>query len=122
MNRAVAISDAYYGDQSSVLQVYQKTGKPMMLQSPSSVKASIYKGKLPASECFVEKDGYFWFVPMEDNILYRYHIGNRTLEYVTCFPEEKISNLLFSSITVYEDKLFFAPDLADYIYVYNIGR
>lgn len=33
MDRAVALSDAYYGDQSSVLQVYKKTGKPIMLQN-----------------------------------------------------------------------------------------
>ena len=35
MDRAVALSDAYYGDQSSVLQVYKKTGKLIVLQSVS---------------------------------------------------------------------------------------
>lgn len=33
MNRAVVISDAYYGDPSSVVQVYQETGKPVMVQN-----------------------------------------------------------------------------------------
>lgn len=33
MDRAVVLSDAYYGDESSVLQLYQKTGKPIMLQN-----------------------------------------------------------------------------------------
>lgn len=33
MNRAVALSDAYYGDGSSVVPVYKQTGKPIMLQS-----------------------------------------------------------------------------------------
>ena len=32
MNRAVALSDGYFGDPSSVVQVYQKTGKPIMIQ------------------------------------------------------------------------------------------
>lgn len=32
VSRAVAISDAYYGDESSVVQVYQKVGKPVMIQ------------------------------------------------------------------------------------------
>lgn len=32
MNRAVVLSDGYYGDHSSVIQVYQETGKPIMLQ------------------------------------------------------------------------------------------
>lgn len=33
MDRAVVLSDAYYGDQSSVVQVYQETGKPVMIQA-----------------------------------------------------------------------------------------
>lgn len=34
MNRAILVSDAYYGDGSSVVQLYQKTGKPILLQNP----------------------------------------------------------------------------------------
>lgn len=33
LNRAIALSDCYYGDQSSVVQLYQKTGKPIMIQN-----------------------------------------------------------------------------------------
>lgn len=33
MDRAVVLSDAYYGDRSSVVQVYQETGKPVMIQN-----------------------------------------------------------------------------------------
>jgi hypothetical protein len=33
MDRAVVISDGYYGDGSSVVQVYQQTGKPVMIQN-----------------------------------------------------------------------------------------
>ena len=33
LNRAIEISDAYYGDASSVVQLYQKTGKPVMMQT-----------------------------------------------------------------------------------------
>ena len=33
LDRAVALSDAYYGDMSSVVQVYQETGKPVMIQN-----------------------------------------------------------------------------------------
>lgn len=32
MDRAVAISDGYYGDASSIIQLYEKTGKPIMMQ------------------------------------------------------------------------------------------
>lgn len=33
LDRAVVLSDAYYGDGSSVIQIYQKTGKPIMIQN-----------------------------------------------------------------------------------------
>ena len=33
MDRAVILSDAYYGDHSSVVQVYKETGKPIMIQN-----------------------------------------------------------------------------------------
>ena len=33
LNRAITVSDAYYGDMSSVVQLYQQTGKPVMIQS-----------------------------------------------------------------------------------------
>lgn len=33
MDRAIALSDAYYGDGSSLVQLYQKVGKPVMIQN-----------------------------------------------------------------------------------------
>ena len=37
MDRAIALSDAYYGDGSSLVQLCQKTGKPVMIQNPEVV-------------------------------------------------------------------------------------
>ena len=31
--RAIAVSDAYYGDMSSVVELYKQTGKPIMIQN-----------------------------------------------------------------------------------------
>ena len=33
LNRAIALCDAYYGDGSSVIQLCQKAGKPVMIQN-----------------------------------------------------------------------------------------
>ena len=33
LNRAILLSNCYYGDQSSVVQLYQETGKPIMIQN-----------------------------------------------------------------------------------------
>ena len=40
LNRAIALSDAYYGDRSSVVQLCQKAGKPVMIQN-SEVRTGI---------------------------------------------------------------------------------
>lgn len=40
VDRAVVISDGYYGDGSSVVQVYQETGKPVMIQSVDVIEYS----------------------------------------------------------------------------------
>ncbi len=37
MERAIVWSDAYYGDRSSMVELYKKTGKPIMLQNYESV-------------------------------------------------------------------------------------
>ncbi len=34
VDRAIVLSDAYYGDPSSIVQMYQLTGKPIMIQNP----------------------------------------------------------------------------------------
>ena len=36
LNRAIAISDAYYGDPSSVVELFKKVGKPVMIQNPDA--------------------------------------------------------------------------------------
>lgn len=39
VDRAVVLSDAYYGDGSSVVQLYQQTGKPIMIQNVEVVSS-----------------------------------------------------------------------------------
>ena len=38
MDRAIVISDGYYGDWSSIVWLYQKTGKPIMIQNVELVE------------------------------------------------------------------------------------
>lgn len=38
LNRAIAICDAYYGDESSVVQLCQETGKPVMIQDVEMIE------------------------------------------------------------------------------------
>jgi len=38
MDRAIVISDAYYGDMSSIVELYKKTGKPIMIQNAEIIE------------------------------------------------------------------------------------
>lgn len=38
MDRAVILTDAYYGDRSSIVQLYEKTGKPAMVQDAKIIQ------------------------------------------------------------------------------------
>lgn len=38
LDRAIALSDAYYGDDSSVVQLYQKTGKAVMIENVDAIE------------------------------------------------------------------------------------
>ena len=40
VDRAIAISDAYYGDMSSVVELYKKTGKPIMIQNAEIIEGA----------------------------------------------------------------------------------
>ena len=37
VDRAIVLSDAYYGDYSSLVQLYQETGKPVMIEDVEAV-------------------------------------------------------------------------------------
>lgn len=39
MYRAITLSDAYYGDWSSVVELYKRTGKPIMIQNVNAVSS-----------------------------------------------------------------------------------
>lgn len=41
VDRAIGLADAYYGDRSSVVQLFQKVGKPVMIQNISRVIGEI---------------------------------------------------------------------------------
>ena len=38
LDRAIVLSDAYYGDGSSVVELYKKTGKPIMIQNAEIIE------------------------------------------------------------------------------------
>lgn len=58
MNRAIAVSDGYYGDSGSVLELYQGTGKPYYKQWVNTLMADTGFNILIQCVCKGGKDTY----------------------------------------------------------------
>ena len=122
VERAIALSDAYYGDWSSLVQLYEKTGKPMMIQDLYS---------LPCNNCslamdnIVEHQGEWWFLALKDNSIYK--MKKDTLEAVfvkripyrmNCVGEHP----QYGKIYIHKNKVFVLPMIADAIAVYDVKK
>lgn len=119
LHRALAWSDAYYGDRSSLVALYQFTGKPIMIQS-LGVKTTDDFLDL-TFEAMYDDGEYLWFTPMNFNALMRMNKETEEIELVGFFPEEQAFGFrLFSDIAKCGNKLYFAPRSAKKIAVYDL--
>ena len=66
LNRAIAVSDAYYGAWSSIVELYKATKKPVLYEN-NRVKRVEDTSFLPATLCI--KDGFIWFMQLNSNKL-----------------------------------------------------
>lgn len=80
LDRAIVCSDVYYGDPSSVVWLYQATGKPVMLQDMFDLTTDIK----PLDMGYPVVDGQdIWFVtPDACPALYRFNLPSEQLTYL----------------------------------------
>ncbi len=117
LDRAIALSDAYYGDSSSVAHLLKKVNKPVMYQSVFCD----YPEKIALKFENLYDDGDFlWFTEFRMNALFKMDKKTWTPEFVLSFPGEKANGVrLFRNIIGYNDKLIFTPFGAKKIAVYD---
>ncbi len=120
LHRAICLSDAYYGDRSSLVALYQLTGKPVMIQNVNVCKYELSKFNIMFEDVY--DDGqYLWFCSFYFNGLFRIKKENMTIEFMGIFPDEPlIGHRLYSSILYYEGKLFFTPLSANSICIFDL--
>lgn len=120
MNRAIAVSDGYYGDSGSVLELYQGTGKPYYKQWVNTLMADTGFNILIQCVCKGGKDTYAF--SRINNALFYVKNGNR-LEYIGSDPrEETWRRLLYTDMIQAEGKIYFAPGTANQILVYDYAQ
>ena len=119
LDRAIVLSDAYYGDSSSVVQLYQRTGKPMLLEEVY-IGESDEKFQDIEFENLYEDEKYFWFTAFHFNGLFKMDKSEWKPQFVGVFPGEDMAGFrLYSKIIEYEDKLYFTPLRAREIAIYD---
>lgn len=113
---AFAVSDAYYGDYSSLLLLYQATGKPVLWQNADILD---YRKRFVTDRLYYDGE-YVWGTALEFNGLFRINPDTYEIKHMGQFPDENPEGFrLFYEIAECGGKLYFCPHNAKHIAVYD---
>jgi len=122
LHRAIALSDAYYGDPSSVLALYYATGKPVMLTNPDVLTNELHLSL--AALCVYEDS--IWFSSRHVNALFKMDKSDLEAKFIQSFPSEDVymwDNLGFpyGTCTEINGSIYFSPCVAKEIAAYSLN-
>ncbi len=120
IDRAVCLSDAYYGDGSSVVQLYEKLEKPVMFQSVEVRKFENGRMKIAPYQTGVYEDDIYMIDGIHD-ALYKLNDKMDKCEFVSHLNGGGKYYPYFS-ITCIGDGFFFTPDYGECCAIYNIEK
>jgi hypothetical protein len=110
LNRAIALSDIYYGDGSSVAVLFKEARKPVLGQT---FGVTIFATGL-------YDDGvYIWFINWY-NMLYKYNKQSKKTEYVGTIAGQNAG--AYRRMVANNSKLYFTPILDDGTFVYDMNE
>ena len=117
VHRAIEISDAYFGDMSSVVELYEQTGKPALIES-----CFISENKGLMFEAYVQVDEFTAYASsFMFNGLFKIDVNTGRCTYISMFPEEKANGKrLHAQAVCVNGKIYFAPASAENISVYDV--
>ena len=119
MNRAMAMSSCYYGDMSSLVSLYQCTGKPMLLQMVSF--NFLPKEHVLFFDSMFEYKDEFFISSFTYNALYKMNKKSHQLNFIGHFPGERLDEYnLYHSMVQWGDEVYFAPARAKDMAVFNL--
>ncbi|MFC4303424.1 hypothetical protein [Cohnella boryungensis] len=118
--RAIAMSDAYYGDGGSLMVLYALTGKSIMWQD---IELNETAACNPYAFTRAVDDGNsLWWNAFSGNALMCMDKQTKVATYVGSFPDERYCGwALYAGVLQYEEKLIFAPSAANAIAVYDMA-
>ena len=106
---AIAETDAYYGDTSSVIQLFKEVGKPVMIQDVNVRTQGEIKAEdipiWPSAFCVDGDD--VWFLHGKMNVLMRYNRKEDYTHVIDAIPNEAVyQKSLYQSIYKWNNKIF----------------
>ena len=119
IHRAIAISDIYYGDWSSVVSLYEKTGKPIYIQAAGDCLGK--SSYVYFSSMFLHEGNVYGFA-CQKNMLMKIDFKGQGTHYFMKLNNESEDNreLYFASIAC-RDKLFMIPASDPNMMVYDFA-
>ncbi len=120
LHRAIAMSDAYYGDKSSLVSMYQVTGKPVLMQD-AQVAGDFEPPENISISYLYDAGDAFWFTPLTFNALFKMDKQTWKAEYMGSFEgEADFDWRQYNGVCAFGGRLYFAPFAAEAVAVYDI--
>lgn len=134
INRAIAISDAYYGDHSSIVKMYEETGKPFMLQNVDAILQKtcsdenvaigniLEKGKIHLQyRSGIRVKDKFYFSEVFFNGLFELDVNDFSIKFVGPFSGGARRRILWhiGSAVQYKNRVYFLPYCSRRIHYYD---
>jgi len=122
LHRAIACTDAYYGDGSSLVALYGVTGKPVVYQN---IEETENDALLRFADFAIDEDGAAWGFDLFTDGLFRLDFMENRASFVVrsgCVPEyksKKVQSHRYIGIRCVGDEVFCFPCFLDNIMVHN---
>ena len=116
LERAIEVSDAYYGDPSSVVRLFQEVGKDILIQNLDFT--NVIEQQIVSAEAISEAEDGYCFVPVYGRTLFKMNKYTYEIDVVAHLDEEREA-ALYLGVFEYREKLFLLPKTAEKIAVYD---
>lgn len=115
LDRAIVLSDAYYGDESSIIQLFKHKRKPIMLQNVLKSK----NGLLWSVTGFEIDNDELWFVSYWNSFLCCYSLKEERIKIIEPVPKAQHIECAYCNIAISEDIVILIPCCANNIAFYD---
>jgi len=120
LHRAIAVSDIYYGDNSSSSYLFGLTGKPVIIQDISLIHSAGEMKNLTCRCASVNENGNIWFLDRYINGLFYYDTETKKVKLISKIPgENSFGRDTYSVICANNSFLISPPNKGHAIVMYD---